>query len=227
MKCWMKSKKCKTIILFFIIVIAAFLLYRLGFAEKIKNIKLLQQWLKSFGTAGYIIYILIYCLSAVLMMPGSVLTIAAGILYGPYIGSIVSLLGATCGAVSSFLIARYFMRDIIKSKYSSNSIYQKIDGGFKDYGYSFLILTRLVPVFPYNLQNYAYGLTGIKTSTYIFWTFICMIPGAFIYAYMAGEIAEKGISKDLILKLTLSGIFLFLISLIPKYLAQKKGINLK
>jgi uncharacterized membrane protein YdjX (TVP38/TMEM64 family) len=221
------NKKLKIIITTIIIITVTILAYKLGLVNKLKDIKLMHQWFKSFGTIGYLVYIIIYILASVFMLPGSILTIVAGIVYGPILGSILALLGATCGAAMSFLIAKYFMKGTIMSMVGSNTLYERIDKGFKVNGSSFLILTRLVPVFPFNLQNYAYGLTSIKTSTYIFWTFICMMPGAFIYAYMAGEIAVKGISMDILIKFTIAGILLFFISLIPKGIARKRGINIK
>lgn len=219
-----KNKKLKIIISTIIIITVAILAYRLGLVSKLKDIKLMQQWFKSFGAVGYLVYIIIYSLASVFMLPGSILTIIAGIAFGPTIGAIVSLTGATCGAIISFLIAKYFMKDTIKDMIGNNALYEKIDNGFKENGSSFLILTRLVPIFPFNLQNYAYGLTGIKTSTYIFWTFICMMPGAFIYAYMAGEIVVQGISPNILIKFTIAGIILFIVSLVPKYIAKKRGI---
>jgi len=222
-----KDKKLKTIVSILIILMVAILGYRLGLVSKLKDIKLMQQWIKSFGALSYLVYIIIYSFACVFMLPGAVLTIVAGIAFGPITGAIVALTGATCGAVLSFLIAKYFFRDTIKSIMGNNLIYKKIDNGFKENGASFLILTRLVPIFPFNLQNYAYGLTGIKISTYILWTFLCMVPGAFIYAYMAGEIVEQGISFNILIKFTVAGILLFTVSLVPKHIAKKRGINIK
>jgi len=222
-----KDRKLKTIVSILIILTVAILGYRLGLVSKLKDIKLMQQWIKSFGALSYLVYIIIYCFACVFMLPGAILTIVAGIAFGPIQGAIVALTGATCGAILSFLIAKYFFRDTIKSIMGNNLIYKKIDNGFKENGASFLILTRLVPIFPFNLQNYAYGLTSIKISTYIFWTFLCMMPGAFIYAYMAGEIVMQGISFNILIKFTVAGILLFIVSLVPKYMAKKRGINIK
>jgi len=215
------------IIMWIIIITGIVLIYKFGIVSRLKDIKQMQQWFKSLGAIGYLIYIAIYTLTSVFMLPGSFLTIASGIAFGPLVGAVLALIGATFGATMSFLISKYFMRDIVKAKLGNNLIYKKIDKGFKLNGYNFLILTRLVPIFPFNLQNYAYGLTSIKTSTYIFWSLICMIPGAFIYAYMAGEIAARGISLNILMKFTIAGIILFIVSLIPKYIAKKRGINIE
>jgi len=221
------NKKLKIVVSTLIIIIAVVFAYKLGLVSKLKDVKLMQQWFKSFGAIGYLVYIGIYSLASVFMLPGAILTIVAGVAYGPIIGAIVALLGATSGATLSFLIGKYFMRDTINSMIGNNVLYEKIDNGFKVNGSSFLILTRLVPIFPFNLQNYAYGLTSIKTSTYIFWTFVCMMPGAFIYSYMAGEIVLQGISLNILMKFTIAGILLFLVSLVPKYIAKKRGITIE
>ena len=116
---------------------------------------------------------------------------------------------------------------MIVRKFGSNPIFKKIDDGVAQNGTSFLILTRLVPVFPFNLQNYAYGLTGLSLSSYVLVSLITMAPGAFIFAYMAGDIAVNGVSGMLLLKFAIAGVVLFVMSLIPKYIAKKKGINME
>ncbi|MFL0245664.1 TVP38/TMEM64 family protein [Candidatus Clostridium stratigraminis] len=223
----MKKSRLFKVIMWIIIIIGIILIYKLGIVSRLMDIKQMQQWFKSLGPIAFLIYIAIYIFASIFMLPGSVLTIASGIAFGPILGAVLAIIGATCGATMSFLISKYLMRDIVKARLGDNLIYKKIDDGFKVNGYNFLILTRLVPIFPFNLQNYAYGLTSIKTSTYIFWSLICMIPGAFIYAYMAGEIAARGISLNILIKFTIAGIILFIVSLIPKYIAKKRGINLE
>lgn len=221
-----KSRLFK-IIMWITIITGIIFIYKLGLVNRLKDIKQMQLWFNSLGASGYLMFIVIYTLSSVFMLPGSILTIVAGIAFGPITGAVLALIGATCGATMSFLISKYLIRDIVKAKLGDNSIYKKIDEGFEQNGYNFLILTRLVPVFPFNLQNYAYGLTSIKTFTYIFWSLICMIPGAFIYAYMAGEIAARGISVKILIEFTIAGVVLFIVSLIPKYIAKKRGINIE
>ncbi|MDW1501531.1 TVP38/TMEM64 family protein, partial [Vibrio sp. YT-19(2023)] len=104
---------------------------------------------------------------------------------------------------------------------------KKIDDGVAANGTSFLILTRLVPVFPFSLQNYAYGLTSLNLGTYALVSLLTMAPGAFIFAYMAGDIATNGVSAMLLVKFAVAGLVLFGMSLIPKYIAKKKGINIE
>ncbi|MFV0425029.1 MAG: TVP38/TMEM64 family protein [Bacilli bacterium] len=225
----MKNKgKFKNLIVFAICFsIGILIVWQTGFIDFIKDVDAMQEFFNDFGIVGYLVYILIYIIVAVFMLPASIFTIIAGITFGPIIGALVALSGATVGACVSFLIARYVARDLIISKFEDNPIFKKVEKGVEENGVSFLILTRLVPVFPYNIQNYAYGLTKIRFTTYAFITAICMAPGAFIYAFMAGEIVKNGVSIKLLIQFSVAGIILFVVSLIPKYIAKKNGITLE
>jgi len=211
-----------------IAVIAAVIIaaYLFGWTERLRDIQAMQAWFQGLGVTGYAVFILLYVIAAVFMLPAALFTITAGITFGSVLGAILSLIGATIGAAAAFTIARYIARDAIVNKFKDNAIFAKIEEGVKQNGVSFLILTRLVPIFPYNLQNYAYGVTPFNFLTFTGISFITMAPGAFIYAYMAGEIAANGFSVKLMLQFAAAGVILFLVSLVPKYIARKKGINL-
>jgi len=216
-------------IIIFVVVIAAVVIiaYATGIAERIQDIRAMQEWFEGFGFWGYLIFVVVYVLAASFMLPAFPFTLVAGIVFGPILGGILSLIAATMGAAVAFIIARYVARDTIVSKFGSSPMFKKIDDGLRQNGVSFLILTRLVPVFPYNVQNYIYGLTQIKLATFVLVSFIFMAPGAMIYAFMAGMIVEEGITPMLAVYFAGAGVVLFLVSLIPKYIAKKKGIKLK
>ncbi len=200
--------------------------YFTGFIDFLTDIDALQAWFEELGFIGYAIYIFLYIIVAIFMFPASAFTIVAGITFGSVLGGILSLIGATIGATVAFIIAKYVARGFITSKFEGNPIFKKIEDGVKENGTSFLILTRLVPVFPYNVQNYAYGVTAMKPMTFALVSLITMAPGSFIYAFMAGEIATNGVSIQLLIQFAAAGVILFLVSLIPKYIAKKKGIKL-
>lgn len=222
----MVDKRIYKLILLVALMAIFYFTYSSGLVDSIMDITKFKELIKNSGGLGYLIYILIYILAAVFSLPASVVTIGGGILFGPVKGAILALIGATIGASVAFLIARYFARDFITQKLGSNPIFKKIERGFEKNGKDFLILTRLVPIFPYNLQNYAYGITNIKLSTYTGISFITMAPGAFLYAYMAGDIAQNGFNNAIFLKLLITGSILFILSQIPKFLARKKGLAL-
>lgn len=222
-----KNKDIKKMLIVVLIIVVVLILAKVtGLLNFMSNISAMQSYFQSLGFVGYGIYILLYIAVAVFMLPASVMTIVAGIVFGPILGGLLSLFGATIGATIAFVIARYFARNLIVDKFKGNSFFEKVEKGVKENGTSFLILTRLVPIFPYNVQNYAYGITSINIVTFFFVSLVCMAPGAFIYAFMAGEIVTNGVSLKLLIEFTIAGIILFLVSLVPKYLAKKKGIKL-
>ena len=215
------------IILIVAVIAAVFIAAnQMGWTDKLKDVKAMQAWFQELGFIGYVVFIALYVVVAVFMLPAAAFTITAGVTFGSILGGILSLIGATIGATAAFIVARYVARDAIVNKFQNNALFKKIEEGVKQHGVSFLILTRLVPIFPYNLQNYAYGITSINIFTFAAVSFVTMTPGAFIYAYMAGEIVANGVSIKLLLEFTAAGVILFIVSLIPKYIAKKKGINL-
>ncbi len=220
-------KKYKKLISLIIIVLVAMIIAKeTGFLSFITDISKMQSYFQGLGMTAYILYILIYIVVALFMLPASVTTIVGGIVFGPIIGGLLALIGSTIGATCSFIVAKYIARDFIVTKFKDNPIFDKIESGVKENGTNFLILTRLVPIFPYNLQNYAYGLTNMGVLKFMVVSLICMAPGAFIYAFMAGEIATNGVFLTLLVEFAIAGTILFFVSLIPKYYAKKNGINI-
>jgi len=224
-----KGGLLKIIIAILLIVAVVLVAHFTGLTEylQLENVHEVQDWIGGFGFLGYLIFIVLYILVAVFMLPAFFFTILAGAAFGPVLGGILALVAATIGACVAFIVARYVARDTIVGRFGNSPLFKKIDNGLKENGVSFLILTRLVPVFPYNVQNYIYGLTPIKFGTFALVTLICMAPGAFIYAFMAGIIIAEGITPMLMVYFAGAGLLLFLVSLIPKYIAKKKGIKLQ
>jgi uncharacterized membrane protein YdjX (TVP38/TMEM64 family) len=221
-----KGSMAKIIGLAVLIVVVFVLSNQFELVNKLKDIKGLQTWFQGLGVVGYIVYIFVYILVAVFMFPASAIAIVAGITFGSVTGALLALTGATIGACVAFIIAKYVARDVIVNKFGENPIFKKIEKGVAVNGTSFLILTRLVPLFPYNIQNYAYGVTQMNVVTFGLVSLVTMAPGAFIYAFMAGEIATNGFSVKLLIQFAAAGLILFIVSLIPKYLAKKKGISI-
>ena len=221
-----KGSLTKIIIALVIVAVVFFAANHFGLTEIIQDIPAMQQWFQELGVVGYLVFLVIFILVALFMLPAFPFTLIAGVTFGPVLGGILSLVSATIGATAAFIVARYIARDMVVSKFKDNPFFKKIENGFKENGVSFLILTRLVPAFPYNVQNYLYGLTPINVLTFTGVSLITMAPGAFIYAFMAGQIVTEGVSLTLMLQFAAAGVVLFLVSLIPKYIAKKKGIKL-
>ncbi len=152
------------------------------------------QWVASLGAVGAIAFIGIYILATVAFFPGSILTLGAGVVFGVVAGSLYVFVGATLGAAAAFLVGRYLARNWVTQKISGNDKFQAIDEAVGREGFKIVLLTRLSPVFPFNLLNYAYGLTRVSFKDYFLGS-VGMIPGTIMYVYigsLAGSIATIG-----------------------------------
>ncbi len=154
-------------------------------------------WIESLGIWGPIAFIAIYALAAVLFVPGSALTLGAGLLFGVGWGTLWVVIGSNLGANLSFLIGRYLARDTIAKKTDDNPTFQSIDKAVGNEGWKIVGLTRLSPIFPFTLLNYGFGLTSVKWIHYAIATMIGMIPGTLMYVYLGslgklvGDSAKK------------------------------------
>lgn len=152
----------------------------------------LEQWVANAGLAGPFVFMLVYALGTVLFLPGSVMTLAGGAIFGPVWGTLYNLTGATFGATLAFIIARYLAADWVERK--SGGRLKQLKNGVENEGWRFVAFVRLVPLFPFNVLNYALGLTRIRLSHYLIASWICMFPGALAYTYLgyAGREAVAG-----------------------------------
>jgi uncharacterized membrane protein YdjX (TVP38/TMEM64 family)/rhodanese-related sulfurtransferase len=179
------------------------------------DVAALQSWLEEAGIAAPLLFMLIYAIATVLFLPGSVLTLAGGALFGPVLGTVYNLTGATLGASLAFLIARYLASDWVVRK-TGGRVKQLIEG-VENEGWRFVAFVRLVPLFPFNLLNYALGLTRLKFSHYLIATYVFMLPGAIAYTYLgyAGREAVAG-GEGLIRKALLALALLAVVAFLPR-----------
>ena len=153
-------------------------------------------WVDSLGAVGAIAFIIIYILATVAFFPGSILTLGAGVVFGLVLGSFYVFIGATIGATAAFLVGRYLARGWVAEKIQGNSKFQAIDEAVRKEGLKIVLLTRLSPIFPFTLLNYAYGVTGVSLKDYLLGC-AGMIPGTIMYVYigsLAGNLATIGTS---------------------------------
>lgn len=152
----------------------------------------LEHELQRFGRWAPILFIVFYALATVLFVPGSAFSLAGGAFFGPLWGTIWNLAGATCGASLAFLTARYLASDWVTKK--SGERLGRVMRGVETEGWRFVAFVRLVPLFPFNLLNYALGLTRIGFGIYVVTSAICMVPGALAYTWLgyAGRQAVSG-----------------------------------
>lgn len=152
--------------------------------------------------------------------------IAGGIVFGPLLGTLLSLIAATLASSCSFLLARWLGRDLLLKYVGHSNTFQAIEKGIARNGIDFLILTRLIPLFPYNIKNYAYGLTTIAFWPYTLISALTTLPGIVIYTVMASDLANEGITLRFILQLCLAGLALFILVQLAKLYARHKHVDL-
>jgi len=141
------------------------------------------------GSWGAALFIGIYVAAAILFIPGSILTLGAGALFGVLWGTVYVSVASTLGASGAFLIGRYLARHAIARKIEGNPRFAAIDHAVGSEGWKIVLLTRLSPIFPFTLLNYAFGLTSVKFSHYVLASWIGMMPGTVMYVYL-GSLAK-------------------------------------
>ena len=141
------------------------------------------EWVQNLGVWGPAAVIGIYIVSCVLFLPGSVLTLAAGFLFKLVLGTVTVSIGSTIGACAAFLVGRFLARDWIAQKVAGNPKFDAIDKAVGREGFKIVLLTRLSPIFPFNLLNYAFGLTKVRFTHYALASWVGMIPGTIMYVY--------------------------------------------
>lgn len=190
---------------------------------RLENATLLRDWVAGFGVAGPVVYILIYIAACLLMLPGFAVTLMGALAFGPIWGTVYTSIGSTLGAAAAFLTARYAARNMVENWLDENETFQRIDRGVEKQGWRMLMVTRMVPLFPFNLQNFAYGLTRISLGTYVVVSWVCMIPGIAAYNFMAGSVvAGEGDPGRVLFYLGIGAVFFVFVSLIPGQIRKRQ-----
>jgi len=174
----MKNSK----LFFILIIIIAAILILLSIGRYGFRLEEFQAFIKNLGYLAPFIFIIFYSFAPTLFMPITPLSITAGVLFGPVAGTFYSVVGATLGASVTFLVSRYLLKDFV-DKYSHNKILFIKRRVEKD-GWKFIAISRITPIFPFNIQNYIFGLTEIKLSTFFITSLFSLIPGSFFYVYL-------------------------------------------
>ncbi|HTU17799.1 MAG TPA: TVP38/TMEM64 family protein [Gemmataceae bacterium] len=172
-----------------IVVSIALMLRRLPFGPVIDN---LDGWIAGAGIWGPLVFGLLYVAVSLLLGPAWALTLAAGAIFGLGLGTLVVSLAATTAAGLAFLIARYFARQRIAHQIQHYPRFDATDRAVSEGGWKIVALLRLSPAVPFTLQNYLYGLTGIRFCPYLLTSWLAMLPGTFLYIYL-GHIGRAGV----------------------------------
>lgn len=208
------------------VLVAAIVALRMTGTTRYLDQEALRQLIAGYGMLAPFIYMLIYTVAPALLLPGLPITIAGGILFGPFWGVVYTITSSTIGACIAFLISRYVARGWIEEKLRSPR-WRRLDEGVEKHGWKVVAFTRLIPLFPFNLLNYAFGMTKIGFWPYAVATFICTLPACIAFIVFSSSLLDllKGkISATFVLGIAL----VVLVSLIPlfyRYYQKKKGIE--
>ncbi len=185
------------------IVVLAMIILAILVASKYFNVlgslRNLLDWVSELGWVGAAIFAAAYVVACVAMAPASILTLGAGAVYGIVYGSILVSLASTIGATCAFLVGRYVARDWVSERLKAYPRFGAIDEAVGREGWKIVGLTRLSPLFPFNLLNYAFGLTKVRLRDYVLASWIGMLPGTVMYVYfgsVAGTLASLGSGEE-------------------------------
>jgi uncharacterized membrane protein YdjX (TVP38/TMEM64 family) len=159
-------------------------------------VEALSGWVQGLGVWGPVVYGLIYVMAVVALVPAAALTIAAGALFGLWVGTITVSLASTTGAALAFLIARYLARDAVARRVRRSPKFEAVDRAIGERGWKIVAMLRLSPAVPFNLQNYLYGLTKIRFWPCVLTSWVTMLPGTLMYVYLghAGRVGLEAAS---------------------------------
>lgn len=171
-------------------VAALVILYLVG-RELGGHVPRFARWVDALGVWGPLVFIAGYAVATVAFIPGSLLTLAAGAIFGIGEGMLYVFVGATLGATGAFLVGRYVARSWVEQRLAGNRRFAAMDRAVRGEGLKIVTLLRLSPIFPFNLLNYGLGLTDVRLRDYVLACF-GMLPGTFLYVYygkLAGDVA--------------------------------------
>tara|TARA_Y200000002_G_scaffold147797_1_gene122141 strand:- start:96 stop:806 length:711 start_codon:yes stop_codon:yes gene_type:complete len=166
-------------------------------------------WVQANPAIAWAVFIVFYVSAVVLMLPGSILTLGAGYLFGLGYGFVIVSFASTVGATCAFLVGRFFAREWVAGKLSAMPRFSALDRAVGARGALVVLLTRLSPAFPFTLLNYALGLTQVPLKTYVLVSWLGMMPGTLLYVYLgsiaqnltavfSGELAESPVGNTLL-----------------------------
>ena len=207
-----------------LVALVTLTLIGLAFAQRDQlNLAVLQTWVDGAGLAAPLLFIAVYAAATVLFLPGIVITMAGGALFGPVWGTLWNLIGATLGASLAFLIARYVGADWVTRR--AGPRLGRLQDGVAAEGWCFIAFVRLVPLFPFNLLNYTLGLTRIGFFTYVLASAVFMLPGALAFTWLghAGHAAlsgGEGVVRSVLIALALVSAMAFLPRWVRKFKAK-------
>jgi len=180
-----------------------------------------KEWIQGYGAWAPVVFIAGYVLLKLCFVPALPLTLLGGLAFGPLWGTVYVSVAATLGAALAFLAARYALRALVEGWVAASPRLTRLDALVAQHGWRMLVVTRLVPLFPFALQNFAYGVTRIGFGVYVAVTWVCILPATFAYTLAASAFAEgDGDPRRTLAYLGAAAVLLVALSLIPAWLGR-------
>ena len=193
-------------------------------AVRVENLARLREWIGGFGPWAPLVFMAGYVVAVVAFVPALPLTILGGLAFGVVLGTVYVLIAATTGASLAFLIARYAARVAVERWMAPYPALGRIDRAVARHGFRIVMITRLIPIFPFNLQNYVYGITSIGFGAYAVTSFFCMMPGTVAFTAAAGAVVAGALdARRMLLLLAVAGVLLVALSLLPRWLRGRSA----
>ena len=174
------------------------------------------------GAWAPVLFIAGYALAELVFVPALPLTLLGGLVFGPVRGTIVVSIGATLGAALAFLAARYAARGLVEGWVRASPRLARIDAAVAEHGWRILMITRLIPLFPFNLQNFAYGLTRMPFWTFVGLSWLCILPATAAFTLAGGALGESGGNpRRTLMYLGAAALLIVVVSLLPRWLHRR------
>jgi uncharacterized membrane protein YdjX (TVP38/TMEM64 family) len=177
----------KKLLVFALIIAAALASWFLFLQDHLPTF---MEWVREQGLWGAVLVGLGYALATVLMIPGSLVTLLIGAIYGPWLGTALVSPASVLGATLAFLLGRTVFRPSMEAKMANSPRFTALQGAMEKQGFKILTFVRLSPIFPFTLVNYAFGLTRVSLGAYILGSFLGMLPGTLMYVYLGSAVGD-------------------------------------
>lgn len=188
----------------------------------------IELWLAPWGNVAPLGFVLLFIAATVLFVPGTILSVTGGVLFGPWVGTLLVSVGSVLGAVAAFLLARYGARRQVEAYLLDKPWFRKLQILFADHGFQCLLFLRLSPIFPFNGLNYASGLLPVSLRDYVITSAIGMLPGTFVFVYGGHALGcaaldRSGMNPEARTRIFFALLALSLLSLLPLALKRIGG----
>ena len=211
-----KGKNRLKLALFILIIILVIASVKIFHLEQYFSAQRLSSLLDGLGIWAPVVFILLYGAGMLIGLPGTLFTVAGGLMFGTWFGTLYNVIGATIGASGAFWIARLLGSEALINKFSGKKWFEKLNRGLEESGLYYMLFIRLVPVFPFNGVNFGCGLTKIAFRDYFIGTAIGIIPASFVFTNAAAELGESAKTGEFLTRGTIGAfVLLGLVALVP------------